>query len=241
MIDLHCHLLPGVDDGAATVADAIALVKMAADDGVQQIVLTPHIHPGRYDNSLAVLQPVFAAFEQTLLAQGVDVKLSLAAEVRICTEMLQWVAQKELPFLGMWQGKQVVLLELPHSHIPPGADKLVQWLLSRQIVPMIAHPERNKAVMDNPAKLQPFIDMGCLFQLTAMSVTGDFGAPAHQVAQQLLEQRLATVVASDAHNATHRPPILSRALAAVEAQFGQAYAQQLFFTHPASIVNGAGA
>ncbi len=238
MIDLHCHLLPAVDDGSASLEEALSMVRAAVEDGTKHLVLTPHVQPGRYENTRASLAPHFEAFSAAVADEGIPVGLSIAGEVRLGAEVLQLAASDNLPFLGRWQGQNVMLLELPHSHIPPGSDKLVKWLLDRNILPMIAHPERNKAVMDDLSKLHPFVEMGCLFQLTAMSVTADFGDSAHQRAHQILENNWATVIASDGHNLKHRPPFLSKAFRLVEAVYGSTEAQTLFTLNPAKIVDG---
>jgi protein-tyrosine phosphatase len=236
MFDLHCHLLPGVDDGAAEVEDALALARVAIDDGISHMVLTPHVHPGRYDNTRTSLEPHFAAFSARLKEEGLPLTVSLAGEVRLSAEILQMAAMDDLPFLGVWEGKKVMLLELPHSHIPPGSDKLVKWLMSRDIVPMIAHPERNKDIMNSLEKITPFVEMGCLFQVTAMSVTNEFGGIAHERAHQLLERDWVTLIASEAHNVDRRPPVLSKARQVVESVYGAGVADKLFVSTPKSIV-----
>ena len=236
MIDLHCHLLPGVDDGAQSVSEAVALAQIAVADGIEHMALTPHLHPGRYDNSLLGLQPHFDAFKVALKEQGIPLSLSLACEVRLSAEVLQLAVANELPFIGEWNGYHVLLLELPHSHIPPGSDKLVKWLLARNIIPMIAHPERNKDIVHNLDKVLPFVDLGCLFQVTAMSVTGEFGVPAHQRAHEMLENNWVTVIATDAHNRQHRPPVLSKARHLIEQMYGAERAVSLFSGNPSDIV-----
>ena len=236
MIDLHCHLLPGVDDGAVDLPEAISLARLAVADGISHAVLTPHVHPGRYDNSIAGLQPHFEKFRSALVKESVPLAISLAGEVRLSPEVLQLAIADELPFIGTWHGSKVVLLELPHSHIPPGSDKLVKWLLARDVLPMIAHPERNKDIIHNLDKILPFVDLGCLFQITAMSVTGEFGMPAHQRAHEILENNWATVVATDAHNQQHRPPVLSKARHLIEKMYGVDRAVLLFDENPKMIL-----
>ena len=142
------------------------------------------------------------------------------------------VAQNQIPFLGHWQGQQGMLLELPHSHIPPGSDKLVKWLLERNILPMIAHPERNKDIMRDLDVIAPFVEMGCLFQVTAMSMAGRFGVQSAQRAMEMLEKDWITVLATDAHNLEHRPPVLSEGYAAAKALVGEAAAQALVLDNP---------
>ncbi len=238
MIDLHCHLLPGIDDGPATLDAALDLARIAVADGITHAVMTPHIHPGRYDNSVATITPVFDTFQQALHSHRIALEIHLGAEVRIAAEMLALVPSGKIPFIGHWQGQQVMLLELPHSHIPPGSDKLVDWLLKQNILPMIAHPERNKEIIDNVDKLAPFIERGCLLQLTAMSVAGRFGEMARTRAQQLLENGWVTVLASDAHNHQHRPPVLSEGMQAAAGIIGLAEARKLVYDTPALLLHG---
>lgn len=236
MIDLHCHLLPGIDDGASSMEEALSLARMAVDDGVTHMVLTPHVHPGRYENNAQSIRPVFDAFESELARADIKLSVKPAGEVRLSAEILAMCAVNQIPFLGEWDGKQVMLLELPHSHIPPGSDKLVRWLLDRDILPMIAHPERNKGIMSDITKLAPFIEMGCLFQVTAMSVTGGFGSTAKSLADRMLENGWVTVLASDAHNCDHRPPVLSKAVDAAAELIGDVEAKRLVWGNPAKII-----
>ncbi len=235
MIDLHSHLIPGIDDGARTLDDALALLKMAQADGITHTVLTPHIHPGRWENDKAIIKQNLHSLSSAAQAEGLTIKLGMAGEVRISAEILTMVATDQIPFLGQWQGANVMLLEMPHSHIMPGSDKLIQWLQKRNIIPMIAHPERNKDIMRDIKKIQPLVKQGCLFQVTAGSVVGKFGEVSQQIAWQLLEQGLVTVIATDAHNVKHRMPVLSEAKAAISNKLGENKAAQLFFENPWAI------
>lgn len=236
MIDLHCHILPGIDDGASSLEEALSLARIAVADGITHMVFTPHVHPGRYDNNAQTIQPVFEQFQQALVDNDIPLVVMPAGEVRLSVEVLAMFASGQLPFLGEWDEKKVMLLELPHSHVPPGTDNLVKWLLDRGVLPMIAHPERNKGFIADERKLAPFVEMGCLFQLTAMSVTADFGQKAHELALRMLENQWVTVLASDAHNANHRPPILSKALEAAAEVIGVEEARRLVWENPARII-----
>jgi len=229
-------LLPGVDDGASNDADSIALFKQAIADGITHMVMTPHVHPGRYENNKSNLQPHFTRLQELLARNNLDISIAVAGEVRLCTEVLTMFASNDLPFIGKIRGKDVMLLEFPHDGIPPGSDKLVDWLMQRNILPIIAHPERNKAIMHDITKIGPFLERGCLFQLTAMSVTGKFGENAHNIAHQFLSNGWATIIASDAHNIKHRPPVLSEAYATVASEYSSDLARALFIDTPAEII-----
>lgn len=238
MIDIHCHLLPGIDDGARDLDDSLALCRHAVANGITHAVVTPHIYPGRWDNDRDIIAGKLAELKQAVLAEALPLELGMASEVRVCAEILTMVPKDEIPFLGTFGGESVLLLELPHGSVPPGTDKLVGWLRKRGIRPMIAHPERNKGLMRNPSMLQPFVDAGCLLQLTAGAVAGDFGKPAAQLARHILEQGWATVLASDAHNLKARPPELLPGRDAAAKIVGAEEALRLVTEAPWSIVSG---
>ncbi|MAM69592.1 MAG: capsular biosynthesis protein [Gammaproteobacteria bacterium] len=236
MIDLHCHLLPGIDDGPDTLEQALELARIAVANGITHSVLTPHIHPGRYENDAASIQAELKTFRAALEAENIPLQLGFAGEVRLSAEIPMMIEQGQIPFYGELDGYHVFLLELPHSHVPPGSDKLVEWLLQRNIRPMIAHPERNKDIMRKPDKIQPFIELDCLFQLTAGSVAGDFGEAAQNTARLILETGKVSVLASDAHNALYRPPRLDHGRDAAAEIVGSDAAHELVFDRPRQLI-----
>ena len=238
MIDIHNHLLPGIDDGAPDVDTAVNLAKIAAADGITHLVCTPHIYPGRYDNTLGTIAAAKQIFEQALLTHGVDLKVSTAAEVRFDIEWMQAVTLGGIPMLGQWQGKKVLLLEFPHGAIPFAAERLTGWLIAQQIVPVIAHPDRNKGLLATPSKLKPFLEQGCLLQVTAGSVAGRFGRPVRKLVTDLLHQGVVTLMASDAHNVKYRPPVLTEGLEAAAKLIGDKEAYKLVHDNPWQIAKG---
>ncbi|WP_372600572.1 tyrosine-protein phosphatase, partial [Amphritea sp.] len=167
----------------------------------------------------------------------IPLTLSMGAELRISAEMISMIPSGKIPFLGSWQDKKVLLLELPHSHIPPGTDKLINWLLSLNIQPMIAHPERNKEIIDNIEKVSPLVAQGCLLQVTAMSVAGRFGDAARQISEILLQRDWVTILATDAHNSRHRPPILTEGVQAAIEIIGEDAARALVTSIPEYIIS----
>lgn len=238
MIDVHCHYLPAVDDGANDLQTALKLIKRAYADGVRKIVLTPHVYAGRWDNSLSFLLPRFEAFKNLVRSKNIEVELFLGAEVHLLPESLRLLAEGEIPFLGGWDGMKVMLLELPDGRIPPNAISAVRYLIREGVLPMLAHPERNKAVMDRVEVLAPFVEEGCLLQLTAASVIGEFGERAQRAAHQILERNWATVVASDAHNLRHRTSRMRAAYRYLHKHYGEGVAEKLTRTSPAHLLAG---
>ena len=206
MIDIHSHILPCLDDVAATLNDSLELCQFAVDNGITHMLTTPHIHPGRYDNDKAMIEESLQSLKQVLEEHQIPLQLSCAAEVRISVEMMALISEDKIPFVGYYKGFHYLLLEMPHSHILPGSQKLISWLNERKIKAIIAHPERNKEVQHDISKLSEFVKQGCLLQLTAASISGSFGKICQDVSRQLIENRWVSFVASDAHNIKNRPP-----------------------------------
>jgi protein-tyrosine phosphatase len=238
VIDLHCHYLPGIDDGAQALEESLDLARAAVAAGINTAVMTPHVHPGRYDNRGSSIRKLCVAFQRVLDHKGIPLDVRVGGEVRISAEILPMVEAGEIPFLGSLDGYRIMLLEFPHSHLLVGADRLISWLLARRIRPLIAHPERNKDVMRNVDKLEPFVQMGCLLQLTGGSIVGQFGKSALECAQKLIERGWATVVATDAHNLKHRPPNLDLAYKTLVELGGESFARELTVDTPGRIVAG---
>ena len=236
MIDIHSHLLPSIDDGAQTIDDSIVLAKIAVSKGMTHSVITPHIHPGRYDNDKKSIQKAFDCLQKALIKEKIPLKIAYAAEVRISVEMMALIAEQKIPFLGRFEEQDIILLEFPHSHILPGSEKLISWLKKRNIRPIIAHPERNKEIQAEISKVVPLLEAGCFLQVTAGSLVGRFGEKSQKVARQLVERHWADFVASDAHNIKHRPPDLSEAYQYLCTRYDENMAKDLLVHNPWALV-----
>lgn len=236
MIDLHCHLLPGLDDGPKTLGQALAMARHAVAHGIGRCVATPHIQPGCYDNDCAIIRVAHRAFRQALAEEGIALDVGMAAEVRVDAQLPGLVESGKVPFIGTWEGRQVLLIEFPHHHLPAGSEVFVRWLLAHGILPMIAHPERNLAIVRQPDKLAPFLALGCLLQITASSLTGLFGPEVRKCAVSLVSQNLVTFMASDAHNLDKRAPNLQPALERLQALIGKGQADDLVNGNPRKLL-----
>ena len=238
MIDLHCHLLPSIDDGPETLDEALEMARIAVAGGIESAYVTPHLHVGRWDNDLPRISGSVEAYRAALARAGIPLGLGFAAEVRLDYGILPLIEAGRVPFLGALDGYQVMLLEFPHGYVPVGADKFVAWLLARGIRPMIAHPERNKDLMRDPQKLEPFVREGCLLQLTADAVAGGFGELCAARAREFLERGWVSVLASDAHDTVERPPRIAPGRDAAARIVGEEEALRLVQGTPLRIVRG---
>lgn len=237
MIDIHSHILPNVDDGARSLNESMDMLKMAEQSGVTTQVLTPHIHLGRFDNNQMDLAKRFINFNEVVAQANINIKLLLACELRISSNVIQLVKQQSLPILGEMKGFKLFLLEFPRIELPAGYLNLVQWLLSKKYKPVIAHPERNKTFVRQPEKLQALLKLGCLTQITASSLTGKFGQEAQQVAQSLLLNQQVSAIASDCHNLKGRQPDLNQGVEKAAELIGQQAALKLVTSLPEQLIN----
>lgn len=235
MIDIHSHILPGVDDGAKTTEVALDMLRMAIDSGVTTQVLTPHIHPGTFDNNRAELEARFRVFRDKVEAANLPITVLLGAELRIGIDIMQLAASDAIPSLGLFQGKRTFLLEFPPDVIPHGSAHLVQWLLKRNVLPIVVHPERNRTFAAHEDKLKTLIDLGCPIQITAGSLRGKFGKDAQRMAEALLQADTVAVIASDSHNTSSRAPDLHQGYQAAINLVGHAAASRMVKDHPQAL------
>jgi len=217
---------------------ALDLAAHAVAHGITHMVFTPHIQPGTYNNQADSIRQVFELFVEAVQENAIDLQMAMAAEVRICPEILPMIAAKQIPLFRSPEGKQTLLLEFPHSHILPGSANMISWLGKQGIDCLIAHPERNKEVMSNIDKLLPFLNMGCKLQVTAASVAGQFGEQSRQVALDLLQRGWVSLLASDAHSLRRRPPELEPGRQAAQAVVGLQAANDLVVAGPLAVVGG---
>jgi protein-tyrosine phosphatase len=205
VIDLHSHILAGIDDGAKDLDNSLAMAFQAVECGVTKMVCTPHIQQGYYDNNLASIKQAFDRLTAKLAVAKCPLKIAFSAEVRIGIEITNWIKKDQIPFIGEWQGRNAMLLELPHSHVPPGSENLLRWLLANQVQPIIVHPERNRDIISDYSKLISLKQAGAIFQVTAGSFCGRFSDKVKETAMQLLEDDNVSFIASDTHNTDRRP------------------------------------
>jgi len=234
MIDIHCHILPGFDDGPSDWDTAIEMCRIAAADGITHIVATPHMKEGVYNPSK---QDVLAAVtELNRRVSGVhNLRILAGADVHFSADLVARIKAGDIPLIN---GKNYFLLELPSTTIPVGLRQLVFDLRVMGVCPILTHPERHPAIQGHEEKLQEFIIGGAFVQITAMSLTGKFGAAAKQSAEKMLGMDCVHSIASDAHSATTRTPELSRAVARASQIVGADKARKLVDQIPSMIIEG---
>lgn len=237
MIDIHCHILPAIDDGPRNMEMALQLAAEAVNNGVKTAVLTPHIYPARWNNQRSALECEIAIFKLHLATKKIPLDIHLGGEVRLGEDILPLLENNEVPFLGEVDGMKIMLLEFPDQMIPVGSEQFIRHFLKLGIRPLIAHPERNAAIQARPDKAQHLIDLGCWLQITAGSLCNQFGSKARKTAEYLLEKDWIYLLASDCHNLAYRPPNLHLGHAAVAALHGADYADMLTIERPQGIIN----
>ncbi len=205
MIDLHSHILAGIDDGSKNLENSLAMAYQAVECGVTKMVCTPHIHQGYFDNNLVSIKQAFDKLILKLAEAKCHLKIAFSAEVRIGIEITDWIKKGQIPYIGTWQGRNAMLLELPHSHVPPGTENLLRWLMDNQVQPIIVHPERNRDVMADYRKLASLQQAGAIFQVTAGAFCGRFSDKVEETAMKMLKDDNITFIASDTHNTDRRP------------------------------------
>jgi protein-tyrosine phosphatase len=237
MIDLHCHILPGIDDGARSLEESLSMARTAVKDGLHTIVATPHTLNGIYLNPAKRVTSLVAALQKILTENHIELRLFAGSEVHLCPQMVKRIKSGEAATIN--NGRKYILLELPVQTIPKGLKNEIFSLKLSGITPIIAHPERNTIIQHDPDILYELVSMGALSQVTAMSVTGGFGELARQSAEALLSHRLAHIIASDAHSADGRPPVLSYAVEdATEILGSHEEAERMVTEAPAAILSG---
>jgi len=237
MIDIHCHILPGLDDGPPTLETSLEMCRIAAADGIRSIVATPHMLNGMYAVTAEQVLAGVRALNESLAAEGLSLRILPGADVHVDKNLPRYLAEKQVLTLAD-KGKHL-MVELPQDVLPAEIGDLLFQLQLKGVTPIVSHPERNVEVQRNPEALRGLVERGALVQVTAGSLTGAFGARAEACGLGLLRRGMAHLVATDAHNTGRRPPRLSEARAVVERELGPAEARAVFEERPARLLEGA--
>ena len=232
MVDLHCHILSGMDDGAKSVEDSLAMAEMAIADGITHVVATPH-SSNEYRFDFAAVELAAANLQS---AVGDRLKIATGCDFHVNPENLVALKRNAAPFCV--HQKSYLLVEFNEFAIPPAMDKTLYEIQLAGLRPVITHPERNGILRSQPARLEKWVRNGCYAQVTGGSLLGRFGPGAQQTAREWIARGLVHFVASDAHNVNSRPHKLREAQDTVRSAFGDEKAEALFVENPLAAFEG---
>lgn len=235
MIDLHSHILPGIDDGAQNLDDSLNLARKAVEQGITHLLCTPHHHNGKYINHKTDVMSDVNTLQSELDTRGIPLTIFASQEVRINGDLLQQIEDDDILFCDA--SNRYLLVEFPTAEAPSYAIRMMEELRARGIIPIIAHPERNGTFRKDPNKLIEFLDIGCLAQLTAPSIIGIFGKDIKKTAKVMIENGLVQMVASDAHHVDKRTFYLKEAYEEITKHHGEE-TTDYFMAVAKGIING---
>ncbi|HLS08318.1 tyrosine-protein phosphatase [Lentibacillus sp.] len=217
MIDIHCHILPGIDDGAQTMTDSLAMAQAAAQQGIHTIVATPHHRNEKYHNLKSDIISYTHDLNERLKEEDIPVTILPGQETRINGDMIDDIDNDELASLNH---TKYLFVEFPSNHVPRYAKQMLFDIQVAGYVPVIVHPERNSAIIQHPSILHEFVQKGALTQVTAASLAGKFSKNIQKFSHQLVEANLTHFLASDAHNTTTRSFVMDEAFQELSEQHG---------------------
>lgn len=235
MLDLHCHILPGIDDGARSWEDSLLLAEAAVQEGITHLLATPHHLNGKYENKKESVLRLTSELQEKLNENQINLSVFPSQEVRISGEILSGIENDEILFPD--EMGRYLLVEFPTMSIPHFTQQLFFQLEQKGITPIIVHPERNQVIIEDPNTLLEFVERGALAQVTASSYVGVFGKEIAQLSKQLVEADLVHILSSDAHNTRGRSFHMREAFVKLEYDFGKAKTEA-FHQNAKDIMNG---
>lgn len=225
MIDLHCHILPGIDDGAENIEASIAMAEKAISQGITHILCTPHHNNGRYENPKDSVIHSVSVLQTELDKRNLNLTLLEGQEVRITGELIDEINQNRILFTDL--DDTYILIEFPTMDIPAYTEQIFFEIRALGKIPVIVHPERNAKFREDPNLLISFLEIGCLAQLTAPSIVGIFGKSIRKTAIEMVKHNLVQMVASDAHGVKKRTFYMEEAYQIIEKEFGKEKVTQM--------------
>ena len=236
MIDLHCHILPGLDDGAESLAEAVAMARVAAAEGIRTIVATPHLFRGNIGlDDLTAVRQKKEELVRALRTAGLSLDILTGVEVRFSHKLIEEIKRNKHRLV--LTNSSYMFIEFPFDYVYSGIKEVFFELMSEGIIPIIAHPERNSDFISHPGLLYDLVEMGCLSQANSGSYTGLYGQLVQETAMRMLRWGLIHVLATDAHNSTNRAPRFQEALRVLsESGFGPEWARALVRDNPRAVL-----
>ena len=236
MIDLHVHILPGLDVGNDLDGEALAMCHLAAEDGTTLVVATPHMFNGIYHVRREQILNGVRRLQEAINAEKIPLKVLPGADVHADADLARLTRAGEV--MTVADGGRYLMVELSHDVIPPQTRDMLFSLQLLGITPIVTHPERSMEVQEDPSLLLPLLSAGNIAQVTAASLVGTFGGATERCAKELIQRGFVHLVASDAHSSGRRSPGLSQAREVVEGLVGNAVADEIFVVRPEKIIAG---
>lgn len=225
MIDIHTHLIPNVDDGADSIEETIRLAKAAVKEGIRHVILTPHHNRYWVSNEKDKVLRLTKQVEQAIQKADIPLTVSPSQEIRMNEEFSEELFAGN--YLSLDGKGRYYLVEFSWNEFPSFAYSYLQEMIDADIIPVIAHPERQEPFLENPNLLKSLIEMGCISQITATSIVGGYTEEIREAAHYMMQENLIHVIASDAHDTVERPYNLVNALKVVEKEYSKDYSDYL--------------
>ena len=225
VIDIHTHLIPNVDDGSDSVEETLRLAKAAVEEGIHHTVLTPHHNLNWFRNEKDKVLTLTKKVETIIQEANIPLTVSPSQEIRMNEEFIEELLAGN--YLSLDKDAKYYLVEFSWGEFPSFGRSYLQQMIDNDIVPVIAHPERQKAFLEDRHLLKELIDMGCLSQITATSIVGGYSERIRQAAHAMMKDNLIHVIASDAHNVVERPFNIVSALEVIEKEYSPEYKEYL--------------
>ncbi|QNQ84412.1 exopolysaccharide biosynthesis protein [Lactobacillus sp. PV037] len=235
LVDIHAHLLPGIDDGSPDMETSLQLAKAAVEDGITHALMTPHHLNGRYSNHKKDVIKLTEQFQEQLKQEKIDLTIFPSQEVRLSSEIPAALDSDDILFCD--EDGTYMLLEMPSEDVPLYAKEMTYQLLARGITPIIVHPERNSRILKEPELLQKFLEQGCLTQVTASSYVGVFGNKIADLSERLIAAGQVATFASDAHSLAKRESKMTEAYDKLSKEAGSDVVA-IFKQNAQDIING---
>lgn len=236
MIDIHSHILPGLDDGSKSMEETLAMVRQLHQAGFQTLIATPHVLEGSDYLSPAEILATTDQVRTCVAEAGIPVEILPGAENYIFPDLVKWVREGKLLTLGN-TGKYL-LVELPMLEIPHYTDQVFFELQVQGLTPILAHPERNKGLIDQPERLVEWANKGVLFQLDLRSLSGRYGPKSQELAEIMLSSQLVHFIGSDAHRPSRRDSTYLEVLQNMKTIVGEAQFREVTLENPQGILEG---
>lgn len=236
MIDLHCHMLPSIDDGAADLEVALEMARLAVADGITVTACTPHIMPGVYGNTGPQIRAAIDEFTKALASAGIPLRLVSGADVHLATDLVAGLKSGQVLTLN---DSRYFLFEPPHHVMPPRLEHAVFDVMTAGYQPVLTHPERLTWIEDHYDVMQRMAKSGVWMQITCGSVTGRFGRRPQYWADRMIDEGLVHILATDAHNLRNRSPSMAKSRAMVAERLGEVEADNMVLTRPQGILDDA--